>query len=185
MTGRRGRVGASSFVPLCVVWITRNSKITPNKRGTGKGHWRVPFNSPVSILLLPSTHVHVSLPCSAANQVKGSICQWDSQMGNVLFRTPYSQLSTCTDWKFMEINHSLKNRTIPEIAKARPGKRKRCEWKHDLGFNEAQMNGSQTPAVITQSPGWDTPGRAKSCMLLVHSRATVPSHILAIGRYDV
>lgn len=62
-----GQGTASSIVPLCVVWMKRNGKITANKSLTGKAQWRVPFSSVSS--LLPSTVpsvMHVSLPRYAA-----------------------------------------------------------------------------------------------------------------------
>lgn len=71
MKGWRDGAGAAaaggSFVPHCVVWITRSGEIAPNKSGTGKGHWRVPFSSSLSLSvsysprpLLPLTHPPMS-----------------------------------------------------------------------------------------------------------------------------
>lgn len=159
MKGWRDGAGAAagSFVPHCVVWITRNGKIAPNKGRTGKGHWRVLFNSH------PSIHPYVtqvSCPCSAVNQVKSHSRQWGSQVSNVLFRPPYSQLRVGMDCKVMEFNSS-QQQAQPRNSAGRiwdflGWQREGIEWKSDLGFNEALMNGSQTTAIITQSPCGDT-----------------------------
>lgn len=80
------------------------------------------FQQPCVSLVLPnpSTHPHVtqvSVPCSAAHQVKSHSCQWDSQVGNVLFRAPYSQLRAdmgCKSWNWTALNNS----PSPEIEQA-------------------------------------------------------------------
>lgn len=68
------------------------------------------FEKPRVSLVLPhpSTHprrvTQVSPPCSAAYQVKSRSCQRGSQVGNVLFRTPYSLLRVGRGCKVMEPN---------------------------------------------------------------------------------
>lgn len=54
----------------------------------------------------PPPLTQVSLPCSAAKQVKSQSCQWSSQVGNILFRAPYSQLRAGGGCKVMELNCS-------------------------------------------------------------------------------
>lgn len=102
----------------------------------------------------------MSRPCSAVNQVKSHSCQWGSQVSNVLFRAPYSQLRVDIDRKVMGFNSSQQQaqprnsagRMWDLLGRQRGGN----EWKSYLGFNESLMNGSQTTAVITQSPRGDT-----------------------------
>lgn len=113
------RAAAAGFVPLCAVWITRNGEIASNKNGTGKGQWRVLFNSLMSLSFSLTPHVtQVSLPCSAANQVKSHSCQRGSQVGNVLFRAPYSQLRVDLGLQSHGTELPLNIRTSPEIEQA-------------------------------------------------------------------
>lgn len=110
----------------------------------------------------------------------------------ILFRTSYSPLSVCMHGpeRDTELTHFFTTGPSQKLARLESGnlsgwKREGCNWEGNLGFNEALINGFHIPAAITQSPSSDMPGRVKSCSLLVHGGATIPSYSLRIDGHDV